>query len=224
MKKLKYLFLGFFLLLIGCKEDSVTTFINGTVKEYYSENLISSINLRIYDNTINPTDPQLRQIKPYDTASFVSQITVDELGNFDFKTELLVSGREYLLVYNDYEKFSIYSNEIVVGKNNSVDLKIKYYNALKFKLENLNENIDSVKLFISVDNSHYDQTEEIVDLLLDEQFTIKDNLNTIVFSKSIPDCLLRITYGYFYKGEYSDPISFKSYINNVDTSEIIITL
>ncbi|NOQ26836.1 MAG: hypothetical protein GQ564_15860 [Bacteroidales bacterium] len=187
--------------MIGCEEDSVTTFINGTVKEYYSENTISNISLRIYDNTIDPKNPQLRQIKPYDTPSFVSQIAVDKLGDSDFKTELLESGREYLLVYNDYEKFSIYSNELFVGKNNSVDLKLKYYNTLKFKLENLNEYIDSVKLFISVDNSHFDQTEEIIDLLLDERFTIKNNLNTTVFSKSIPDCLHSITCGYFYKGE-----------------------
>ena len=169
MKELKYIILGILLFTVACEDDTETTIISGTVREYYNENAVPNIDLRVYDNTMDPSDPQLRQIQPYDTASFVSKIAVDNYGNFEFKTELLEKGRDYLIVYNDYGKFSIYSNEIEVGKNNNFNLKLKHYNTLKVILENSITEVDSLTLFIGIDNSHYDQTEEIVDLLLEER-------------------------------------------------------
>ncbi|MDX9696969.1 MAG: hypothetical protein RBT49_14355 [Bacteroidales bacterium] len=222
MKKLLYFTFGILLFTLACEEDSVTTKINGTVKDYYTENAISNINLRVYDNTIDPTNPQLRQIQPYDSTSFVTKIDVDGFGNFDFETELLKKGKDYLLVFNDSDKFSIYKNEIEVGEKNNFNLKLKHYNTLKVTLENSITEVDSLTLSISVDNSNYDLTGEIVDLLLDENFSLSDNLNVTVFSKSIPDCLHYITCRYFNNGNFIDNVVIEKNVLNVDTTEILI--
>lgn len=224
MKNLKYIVLGILFFTIACKDDPVTTIINGTVKEYYNENAVANIGLRVYDNTLNPTDPQLRQIMPYDTASFVAKVSVDNNGNFKFKTDLLEKNGDYLLVYNDYEKFSIYSNEIEVGKSNIFDLKLKYYNTLKVKIENSLTEADSLILSISVDNSHFDQTGEIVELLLDNELFLSGNLDTTVFSKSITGCTHSISCRYFNNGEYINNILTEQFISNVDTTEMLINL
>ena len=224
MKELKYIILGILLFTIACEDDTETTIISGTVREYYNENAVPNIDLRVYDNTMDPSDPQLRQIQPYDTASFVSKIAVDNYGNFEFKTELLEKGRDYLIVYNDYDKFSIYSNEIEVGKNNNFNLKLKHYNTLKVILENSITEVDSLTLFIGIDNSHYDQTEEIVDLLLEESILLSDNLDTTVYTKSIPDCSHSILCRYFDNGEYIDNVLIDKYIANTDTTEVLIKL
>jgi hypothetical protein len=224
MKKLKYIILGILITTIACEEDTVTTIISGSVREYFTENIVSNIDLIIHDNTIDPTNPQLRQIQPYDTISFVAKIPVDNLGNFEYKTESLRKGNEYLLVYNSGDRFSIYSNEIEVGKTNNINLKLKHYNILKVKIQNNNIQADSLALFISVDNSHFDETGEIVEFLLNEQFTFSENLNTTVLSKSIPECLHTIICRYYENGKYIDNVEVEKYVSNVDTTEILIEL
>ncbi len=224
MKKLKYIILGVLIFTLACEEDTETTIINGSVRDYFTENIVSNIDLIIHDNTMDPTNPQLRQLQPYDTISFITKIPVDNLGNFEIKTESLRKGNDYLLVYNDSDKFSVYSNEIEVGKTNTFNLKLKYFNTLKVKIQNNIVQADSLVLFISVDNSHFDETGEIVEFLLDETFNISGNLNTTVLSRSIPECLHNISCRYYENGEYIDNIEVDKYVSNIDTTEVLIEL
>ena len=224
MKKLKYIILGVLIFTLACEEDTETTIINGSVRDYFTENIVSNIDLIIHDNTIDPTNPQLRQLQPYDTILFITKIPVDNLGNFEIKTESLKKGNDYLLVYNDSDKFSVYSNEIEVGKTNTFNLKLKHFNTLKVKIQNNIVQADSLVLFISVDNSHFDETGEIVEFLLDETFSISGNLNTTVLSRSIPECLHNISCRYYENGEYIDNIEVDKYVSNIDTTEVLIEL
>lgn len=222
MKKLNFLLIIALIFTISCKEEEVNTIITGSVKDYYTLTSIPNIDLHIKKISLDPSDPQLQQIQPYDTSSYFLKIRVDQNGNFSLNTELLEEGEDYLLTYHDHEKFSIYSNAIKTGENNHFNMKVKYYNTLKVFIDNSVET-SKIEIKLSVDDSHFDETEEIVHFLMDYTFD-SGSLTSSNLLRSIPDCSHSIHVKYYSDDEYIDQVSFNKYVSNTDTTSIRIEL
>lgn len=222
MKKLNIILIITLLFTFSCKKDSHFTELRGSVYDFYTGYKIVNINLMIKETTLDPSNPQLMQL-PYDTTSYVQKVKVDGNGNFKLSTEFLEEGKNYILIYSDSKKFSIYSNVIKVWEENYFNLKLKHYNALDVEVYNT-INADRVEMKLSVDNTHKEETSEIVQFLLNaNRYTYVDP-NSKIRLKSIPDCAHIIHVKYLLDGVWSEETSIEKFVSNVDTTQAKIVL
>ncbi len=196
------------LFLLSCKKENTITDIEGEVINFYSQSLISggSLRLTLTIMEVDPMNPQLRQLNPYDTINYIEEIRVNQEGFFHKRIYGLKEKGDYRLVlFND----SLISEDynIITGKLNNIKVIAKPLRILNVKIKKVNNQYYGILIYIDSDwkfNDYYNINGEIID--------------TSIYFNTIPDANCFIDY-YLYDNNnlLMEPNYDTIYITNTDT-------
>ena len=218
MKHFNYIIFLVLIILFSCKEEVGPTFISGKVIDN-NQNTIGNIDLRVYHHNYK-TFPSYDN--PFDTSIYVHKIPVDSYGNFSFKSDVLSENKIYYLVYNDNEKITPELEKIYVGKKNTVNVEIKYFNNLKIRVKQTEEICDSIKFHYDFWIVSHGANEFLYSIFDAHIYSFKTNIDTVLKMKSIPEYDFAFYITHYKNGERFSFQPLIKYIPDTDTVEVLI--
>jgi len=199
--------------LTVCKKKNYKTTINGNVLDYYSKNLIPNIDLHIINSVVDPSNPHLRQTDSYDQGNWLINTQADINGTFAFAFDNIKYDQCHLVICNDTLVSDI-KYFVSIGHENLIYVYVKRLKLLKLHLKNLSNIYDRISLNTKIDND-FDE--------FNSPFTVKFNCgimvngynnDTIIFRKTIPDGLCRISYILYKQNSIKADSIFDIHIDN----------
>jgi hypothetical protein len=234
MKNLIILLILTSIFFSSCVKETEPTRITGNVEDFYSNEKISGINLRIIEI---PKYGSLYSEVGYfnygfDSLAFADSIRVKANGSFDKLIYDLDKNNEYQVFYYDDSK--VISNFPVVvvdvGVTNQMELKTKDYKILEIKINTETAEVDSLYTFILSESSQY--FNKLYSIINPPQELFSSEHDTILYFKVVPETNIKIMYGNYI--EIYDSVAYDTtiqmsdtlryYFENIDTNRVVLDL